>query len=577
MRALVLLTLKNLKLLLRSKSSALIILFAPLLMMLLLGLSYNNTDNYGIKIGIFAAQATEDTENFMALLEEKGFSVELYEDSIETCVSDIKAEKVHTCISLPASLSVDGNEQKEVTFYVDPTRINLVWVVQETVKEEFNLKAQEISEQLAQEILSKLSDTQTKIAEQLTDLTTLKEKVNGASGSAQSAMSSLGEVDLTTNSSEYDLTVISTLQENLDESKNKIKDAMDAVESTALEAADKDKIKNPLSAARTSINDAAEKIDGNGTASVQGIITSLQSDLSAAKEKLAGVGAAISATNSNLEGVNKNLQESIGTIDTLSSALGEIQTQLSSQKVTEAGTIATPLITKIEKVHEQGTYLNYLFPALLVLIVMFSSLLLGTTLVLMEKTSPAFLRNFFLPVSKVTFIFSLYLTNLLVVILELLIVLGLSLLFLEGTLALIPAVILILLVTASVFILIGMAIGYLFNSEETGVLASISTGSIFLFVSGVILPLESVAPLLQEIVYFNPFVIAEGLIRRVFLFATPISELSVDIGTLAAYALVLFILISLFEVFFHNHLIQRYVRHHHFRHRQNEKRMKNKG
>ena len=52
---------------------------------------------------------------------------------------NIKTGKVHTCIELPSSLQIEGNQQKEVTFHIDPSRINLVWMVQETVKNSFNL------------------------------------------------------------------------------------------------------------------------------------------------------------------------------------------------------------------------------------------------------------------------------------------------------------------------------------------------------------------------------------------------------------------------------------------------------
>ena len=50
MKSLWLLTKKNLQLLVRSRSSALIIIFAPLLLILILGLSYDTTSQFSLNI-----------------------------------------------------------------------------------------------------------------------------------------------------------------------------------------------------------------------------------------------------------------------------------------------------------------------------------------------------------------------------------------------------------------------------------------------------------------------------------------------------------------------------------------------
>src|SRR3989338_10118589 len=140
MRSIWLLTMKNLKLLLRAKSSALIVIFAPLLIILILGLSYNTSSKYGLNIGVYAPSFTDDVNSFIELLKEQEFRIVTYSTSVDECVQDIKGGFVHTCISLPESFVIEGNAAREVTFYVDPSRINLVWVVQETVKSKFDFK-----------------------------------------------------------------------------------------------------------------------------------------------------------------------------------------------------------------------------------------------------------------------------------------------------------------------------------------------------------------------------------------------------------------------------------------------------
>ena len=56
-------------------------------------------------------------------------------------------------------------------------------------------------------------------------------------------------------------------------------------------------------------------------------------------------------------------------------------------------------------------------------------------------------------------------------------------------------------------------------------MAAISTSSAMLFLSNLILPLESMPQYLQQVARFNPFVISEHLLRQTILFKQPIGGL----------------------------------------------------
>ncbi len=563
MQSLWLLTQKNLRLLLRAKASALIVIFAPLLIILLLGLSYNASDKYGLKIGVYALSESEDVNSFITLLQEEEYEIIKYVASKEECVEDVKRGLINTCIFLPESLKIEDNTQKEITFYLDPTKINLVWMIQETVKSKFNLKSAEISQSLSQDLLTRLSDTNSKLNTKKADVDIIKSKAGTASSSTESAKSGLSGLDLTAPVSTYDTGLIANVTADLNTAAKSLNNALSAVSSA--------NITSGKSAITTPLNEALSKLKGindnvNGASGLANIISSLQTDLELARTKLTTASSAVEQTNADLVAVSTALAEGVSALDSLQTGLNEITANLEAQKVTQAGTISSPLLMKIETVSEKGTFLNYLFPAILVLVVMFSSLLLGTTLVMMEKNSPAFLRNFFLPISKTTFIISTYLTNLILIIFQIVIILGLSLFFLDNALLALPAMALILFLAASVFTFLGMLIGYVFVSEETGVLASISMGSIFLFISGVILPLEGISATLRAITSYNPFVIAEKLIREVFIFGTSLSDLWLDLTLLVGYAVVLFLIILVVESVLHQHLVHRFLKQHHLKH-----------
>ena len=202
-------------LLIRTKSSALIVIFAPLLIILILGLSFNNSAKYGLNIGVCSDSFTPDVESVVTSLQEEEFKIVKYEKSLEGCIEDIKLGFVHTCISLPESFKIEGNAQNEITFYVDPSKINLVWMVQNTLQEKLDLKAQEISEGLASDILVKLVDTNTKVSIEKDRVEVVKTSNSNALSSIVSSQTGLLGLDLAKPTTEYDISIANTFKNNI--------------------------------------------------------------------------------------------------------------------------------------------------------------------------------------------------------------------------------------------------------------------------------------------------------------------------------------------------------------------------
>ncbi len=577
MTALWLLTQKNLKNLIRSKGSALIVIFAPLLIILILGLSFNTTSKYGLNIGIYSPAETPEVTVLINSLKEQEFTVAKYE-SIDKCIEDIKRAVMHTCLDLPASLKVDSNKQVEIKYYVDQSKINLVWMVQQTLAQKFDVQEQQLSESLSKDILTRLSETQAKINAEKTKVGSTKEKNNAAVKGTEGVKTDLATIDFTTPTTTYNAAVveafkteISTRLSNTSQAVMEAKTTLAKINTTS---AEKKKVEMMLAKVDESLLLTTDFLNAGGLGSLQevsALIGVLQSDIESTKAKLNAASEKIKVNNENLDSVKSTISESITLLEGTQATLDQINSNLQAQKVTDAKVVAQPLVTNIQMVSAQKTYLNYLFPVLLTLVIMFSSLLLGTSLVMMEKNSPAFFRNFFLPIRKVTFILSIYLTNVILILIQVVIILGLALVFLPDILNLLPMMALILFLAASIFTFLGMVIGYIYTSEETGVLASISLGSLLLFVSGTIFPIEGTSAMVRSVVEFSPFVITERLIREVLIFNAPFELLWVDLLLLLGYTLVLFLVILAAESVLHKHLLERFLNHHHKIHRQNER------
>ena len=105
--------------------------------------------------------------------------------------------------------------------------------------------------------------------------------------------------------------------------------------------------------------------------------------------------------------------------------------------------------------------------------------------------------------------------------------------------------VIIILLTGSVFILLGMLIGYLFKSGETANLAVISLACILLFFSNTILPLETLPSAIRSIAGYNPFILGVDALKEILLFKAPLANVALQFYTLLIYAVVLIILIFL--------------------------------
>ena len=90
--------LKNLKILLRSKTSAFVIVLAPLLIIILVGMSFSTTSTYFLQIGVYSEKYSDLTNSFIETLNSETYSIQKYTDE-SSCLDDIRNGDIHTCQS----------------------------------------------------------------------------------------------------------------------------------------------------------------------------------------------------------------------------------------------------------------------------------------------------------------------------------------------------------------------------------------------------------------------------------------------------------------------------------------------
>ncbi|HLC20045.1 MAG TPA: ABC transporter permease [Candidatus Nanoarchaeia archaeon] len=573
MRNLYHLIVKDLKLLIRSRSSALIIILAPLLVILLLGVAFDNANLFGITVGVHSSSYSPDVESLLGKLAEKEIRV-VKADTEEQCINDVKLGTANTCIVFPPDLSFTSNEQRQVTFHVDQSKINLVWMVMDTVNERFGSGAKEVSKNLITILLNKLDASKAQLEERKNTISSLKTSANDAQLNVGGITDDLGQLDFSYVENEtFPVNNVSTELDKVEQNLTSfLSDAGNHIQSAKSQADNTSSIVTKLDLALDDIAFAEEVIEGSASPSfvrLRSLLDGLKLNIETLKGQLTKAEELRDTATPKLDLVTQQLTTGLSDIAMIEGSLDSIISDIQSIQVTNPDAIAQPFVTEIKPVVAPTTYLNYLFPSLIILVIMFISMLLGTTLVMMEKHSPAYFRNFISPTRNITFIFGTYLTTMFLVVIQIVIILLVAgYVFSAQIVPSLQLVIIVLLLSATMFTLLGMGIGYVFTSEETGILATVSSGSVFLFMSSVIIPLESMPSLVRDIAAFNPFVISERVLRSVLLFQPELSVVQKDLLLIGGYSLFLLLSIIAFEQVLNRHFIQKLAYMHHKKRRE---------
>ena len=543
---LLLLVKKNIKLLVRSKGSLIIVILAPLLLILLIGLSYDTSSNYGLVLGVLSSWGSTESTIFQDSMEDLGYKVILYPDLSE-CESDLIDGYTHACVDVPEDLTVKNNEIKGVNIIIDASRTNLAGEVQAVLDEQFQVRTQELSEDLVHVLLERIIETSTilgSISEDLSSQLELVEDSKSHSDNAQGQLMSVPDISFSLEVSSS--TGVNVYEEYIEHISN-IDSNFERLES--LLRGISPEVEEELVDLQESIAELENEIESLSSSSLQGITQSIYDT----EQQMDGLDADINMYQSTLNFVEDDLSELQSNLVSLSTLLTTSQKQTSILvreskilNVDNASVITDPVAVNIVPV-AGGTRLQYVFPALISMIALFLSLMLSITLVMMEKSTSASVRNKLIPVGRKLFLISNIVSTLLLVMFQLTLMLLISTFFLDIPLGSLTAIFVTLTLVCIVFSIIGVGIANLFTMHETAILAGISTGSLMLFLSNIFVPVEGMSLFIRDIVYFNPFVISERIIRELFIFKQGTFSQLEDLLIIIFYALVLFIISLLIE------------------------------
>ena len=497
---------RNIRLLVRSKSSSLVVFLGPLILMLLVGASFNTSSLFDLRIATYSESYSNLSNSLVVNLKDQEYNTIVVENK-DDCIEGIKLGQYHVCAIFSPDMELKEHAENNIEFYVDKSRINLAAVISNSIFTKVESKSSELSKGLTTELIERLDDTTAEIEEKAPVFTTLATKNSESSLTILGVQDKLNKLDL---ASDEELLNFSQLNDNLKELKTK----------------------NNLSSG------AFKPIDET--------IESIKTGVALLKSKLNDVDSTRLSTVNELNTVTATLQNQLTNINEIKYSLDSITGNIASIEVKTADDIVKPISTVVKPISEQKSHLSFMFPTLLVVVVMFISLMLSSTIIMREKTSKAYFRNFITPTNDLWFMIGDYLTNMFIVAVQLGIILVVAIFFLGNSMPALGSTLsgmsLVLVLASTLFVLMGIFIGYLFKSEETSTLATIAAGSLMLFFSNTILPIESLPPFIKNIAQYNPFVVIESALKKIMLFGADIGAITTAIYILLTFSAIFFMM-----------------------------------
>lgn len=545
---------KNFKLLLRTKSSALIIILGPLILISLLGLAFSNTQPYALSVATYSPEFNELSNSMLEKLNEQQFTVTKY-PSEEACITKVKQAIAHVCLIFPKDFEISQMSSNNITFHVDLSKINLVWNVLEVISQKVASRSTEISEDLTQTLVKSLDFTKGEVSTNLPNLVELSIKTSQLETINADMLRTLHGINLKLDEEGFKVgnleNAVSLYNEKSRKVVSRALDLIDNLEGsygkfnfTASQQLAVDDVLDTAEEDLLTLEKDLQELYGSGTDTlIGGLLSNLNTKLEDTKAQLAEAANSREIINQNVQHTKALLETNIEKINQLQVALDKINDNIGGIEILDPTKIVSPFTTTIRPV-AVDTYFNYLFPTLMVLIIMITGILLGSTLMIVEKKSRAFFRNAITPTHDTTFLTGLFLTSFVLLLFQIIVFLIVAGVFFKAnvfaTFAVTPVIIFFVI---TFFILTGMLVGALFKSEETTTLAAISFASVFLFFSSAILPIESMPKILQKIAAYNPFVLSDNMLRQSIIFEFGYGQLIGNLLLLVFYIALFFALL----------------------------------
>lgn len=497
---------RNLNTILNTKLSFLIIFLGPIILILVVGGVLQNTSLIHLNVGVYTANSSDLTgdkfiSGFLNNLKTDGNSV-YTEYSLASCTDGVLRGNYHACVEIVKNqqYQVIPNEQVsapsyEIISHVDQSKTQTVWKIINTIQSESDKESYEIAQE---------------------ELTSIVGKIDAVVNDLRSQQSNIQIIN-------NDLYVLKT---NSDNTTSKIAQAKDSL----------NLVNNNL----VNLQNMAGALENSNPQRTL-ILTELEnafSNLNFAMEQVSDMQQKTSDINSKIDEISNEM-------NSVSSSINNIITQWDSIKQTDISQISKPVTYSSQPISSPEShnlaelgFIDYIFPTFLIFFVIFICFIFPTSIIIRERRSGGYIRNITSKTSGFKFVFSNLLSCIIIILVQVAVLLLISKLFIHADIiSLFFPIFVLILISVSILSMVGVIFGYLFNSFESSMIASISFSLIILMLLPGITPTEMLPPVISPIVKYTLPVIMENKLRTLIIFGTSLSFTILEILSITALAI----------------------------------------
>lgn len=545
---------KNLRLVFRNWTTFLLLVLGPLFLILIVGYAFSGNELHDVLIGVHAAKDA-DIQSVVDALASENVAV-VYFPKIDRCITAMN----HSVVNICADFSADfGEGEGRITFYYGATRYNLVRYILEYLKEQVSLTSEQISLEASEKIFSDINQF-------VVDMQTGQEQVHQLQESALLLRGDLVATHDDVVAAQEQFTPpylkIKQLQAQMNRTVLEYSEAYGASANVTTLIADLIAVYSTLDSVNTTISSVEATVINSSLPYDSAVFASLYASVGKSEEQLTetiitlnsttdlsgltlrqaeqllhqvdllvghldDMNASLATTEQKLATHITNIDLGVSNLDGLSASFDTYISTFSGLNQSDAEQFLHPITAVFSPIpadaEENKTAI--VFPIVLVFMLSFISILLSNMLVLNETHSPAYFRNFLIPVNNFFFIVGLFVTNLVLIGFQLFVFFIVAYFSFGVNFFLnLPVFLFAVLLASMFYILCGMLFGYFISQRQTSLLFGLFFALIMFFFSDVIFPLEIMPPTAAFAAQFNPLVVIEGMLRQTLFFGHGIAD-----------------------------------------------------
>lgn len=560
---------KNLKTVSRNWSYFFVLLICPALLILAAGAMLNSFDPNYIRIGVYDETDTSqcfDSQNMdletthgsaINLGDISGFSYIAY-CSLESCLDSVSASEVGACLHIR-----ETENFYEVNVYLDSSRRIVEYYAKQLILQNVLGRQTSFIEQTSDELSAKLVLYSNALKETRAELIATEKDLGEQETLLIQRRESLRQIK-----QDFDSVYIplKQMQPQLSSMKNDLlKNQQNLNGNISAFQSRKQLIESQIQALKTFLSSKLSAGDYSYSVSVLDSITSDLTQIDTTlrniqnlqnTQQLINAITLLESIMPKLDSINEAL---IATDNDLSNAITKVQAgrQRILQYVSRLDSANLDLADLGEKINTKTVSLNFkensnssnnpvlsAYPILVAIIITFTSLILSNLFVLRQTNRSCYFRELISPTKDISFLSADYLINLFFVFIQGAVLFLVGLYWVDVPSSTLLSFSITIFLASSLFIFLGMGLGYIIKSQTLSMLLTIFIVMLFFILSELIVPVSLLSPSIRIFIELNPFVILSDILKTIFVLGRPISGKLVSI-----YVLIFFSFLSMIFVY----------------------------